>query len=104
PGQRPGAGLRVDVVDLDTTLLVGPQLPAVRVPGQLFRDHCPVVVNRHLVEGDVRHRTDALGQFEVALAVDVGVAAPQVGARQVRGRPLQALVPAVGVGAVRGDG
>ena len=60
-------------------------------------------VNRHLVEGDMRHRADAFGQFEVALAVDVGVAAPEVGARQVRGRQLQALVPAVVVGPVVGD-
>lgn len=102
PVERPGAGGLVDRVHGQATLLSGPLLAAVLHPGQRLGDVQPGLGNRERGETVVPHGTDALRQRQIALPVDIAVAAPEVLPRQMARRHLQALVPAVVVGTVPG--
>lgn len=102
PVQRPGAGLLVDRVDGDAADFARPLAAAVLHPGELLGDGEPVVLDRQHRETVVPHRADALRQGQIALSVDIAVAAPEVLPRQMARGHLQTLVPAVVVGAVAG--
>ncbi len=103
PVQGPGAGLLVHRVDGQAAYLTRPLLAAVLDPGELLGEGEAVVLDGEVGEAVVPHRADALGQGQIALSVDVAVAAPEVLAGQMARGHLEALVPAVVVRAVAGD-
>ncbi len=103
PVQGPGAGLLVDRVDGQPPHLASPLLAAVLDPGELLGEGEAAVLDREVREAVVPHRADALGQGQIALTVDVAVAAPEVLAGQMTRGHLKALVPAVVVRPVAGD-
>ncbi len=81
--------------------LVDPVLPRHRDPGQGFGDHGAAGA-RFGGHGEAVHRAE-VRQVHVALAAQVGAAAPEVLPRHPRRRDLDALVPAVVVRPVPGD-